>query len=52
MHTLLKKVNQQIEMRKRWSEHLKLFGDQMLNPEVVAKKSFRVIEDVIEFKRR
>lgn len=52
MQSLLKKVNHQNEMRKVWCSHLKLKGEELLKEDILAKKSFRVIEDLLEFKKR
>jgi hypothetical protein len=39
-------------MRKSWSSFLKLRGEELLREEIIAKKSFRVVEDILEFKKR
>ena len=38
-------------MTDRWQRHIFDQGFQMLNDETLAKKTFRAIEDFIEFKK-
>ena len=39
-------------MTDRWQRHVYDQGFQMLNDEKLAKKTFRAIEDFIEFKKQ
>ena len=39
-------------MRKIWSSYLKIRGEDLLREEIISKKSFRVVEDILEFKKR
>ena len=52
MHSQLKRVNGSLELRKTWASHLKLRGEELIKEEIVTKKSFRVVEDILEFKKR
>ena len=52
MHAQLKRVNASLELRKTWASYLKLRGEELIKEEIVAKKSFRVLEDILDFKKR
>ena len=52
MHSQLKRVNGSLELRKTWASYLKIRGEELIKEEIIAKKSFRVVEDILEFKKR
>jgi hypothetical protein len=39
-------------MRKRWSAYLKDAGEKMLKDEALIKKQFKIVEDILHFKKR
>jgi len=50
MHFTLKRVKHEEQMKKQWVEVLKNKGLMLINDEKIQKKSFRCVEDILEFK--
>jgi cullin 4 len=49
---LLKRVGLHGSMKDRWIHHIKEKGEQMLKDEGILKKSFKMVEDILTFKKR
>lgn len=52
LNALLKRVGKQDGLRKSWVAHLRARGADILREEQIAKKSFRIVEDLLEFKKK
>ena len=52
LHTLMKRVNNQMNFKNAWVSILKAKGQLMIKDEIFIKKSFKCVEDLIHFRKK